>query len=179
MVRSSVDRALEKVRQGERMGLDSFDSRNGAAMQLTQCAEAHTYYVIVKSFIESLGGEQVMSMTPHNQNTLRSLCQIFSLHYMLNESGAFLESGVLRGTDLVELRRVLMSLLEQVRPEAVALVDAFDIPDIILRSVLGRKDGDVYRALWEWVQLNPINKHRFGVHPVYRKYTKQLLKSNL
>lgn len=179
MVRSSVDRALEKVRQGERMGLDSFDSRNGAAMQLTQCAEAHTYYVIVKSFIESLGGEQVMSMTPHNQNTLRSLSHIFSLHYMLNESGAFLESGVLRGTDLVELRRVLMSLLEQVRPEAVALVDAFDIPDIILRSVLGRKDGDVYRALWEWVQLNPINKHRFGVHPVYRKYTKQLLKSNL
>ena len=179
MARSCVDRALAKVREGERMGLDSFDSRNGAAMQLTQCAEAHSYYVIVKSFLESLGGKKVTTMTPHNQATLRSLSHIFSLHYMLNESGAFLESGVLRGADLVELRRVLMSLLEQVRPEAVALVDAFDIPDIILRSVLGRKDGDVYNALWEWVQLNPKNKHRFGVHPVYRKYTKQLLKSNL
>ena len=179
MARSCVDRALGKVREGERMGLDSFDSRNGAAMQLTQCAEAHAYYVIVKSFIESLGGKEVTTMTPHNRTTLQSLSHIFSLHYMLNESGAFLESGVLRGTDLVELRRVLMSLLEQVRPEAVSLVDAFDIPDIILRSVLGRKDGDVYKALWEWVQLNPKNKHRFGVHPVYRKYTKQLLKSNL
>ncbi|KAI6653659.1 Peroxisomal acyl-coenzyme A oxidase 1 [Oopsacas minuta] len=179
MARSSVDRALAKLRDGARKGNDRFDARNGAAIELTQCAEAHTYYVIVKSFIESVEGREVRSMISHNQTILQSLSNVFSLHYMLSRSGSFLECGVLHSTDLVELRRVLMSLLEQVRPEAVALVDAFDIPDIILRSVLGRKDGDVYRAMWEWVELNPRNKHRFGVHPVYRKYTKQLLKSSL
>ena len=106
----------------------------------------------------------VKSMSHENQRILKCLSDVFSLHYVLNKSGAFMQCGVLHSTDLVELRRVILSLLQEVRPEAVALVDAFDIPDMVLRSVLGRKDGDVYKAMWEWVQLNPRNKHRFGVH---------------
>ena len=179
MARASVDRAVARLREGEARGCDQFDARNAAAVELVQCAEAHTYYVIVKSFIESLEKETVSRMSHDNQRILKRLSDLFSLHYVLTRSGAFIECGVLHSSDLVELRSVILSLLQEVRPEAVALVDAFDIPDMVLRSVLGRKDGDVYRAMWEWVQLNPRNKHRFGVHPVYRKYTKQLLKSNL
>ena len=179
MARASVDRAVGKLREGEMRGCDQFDARNAAAVELVECAEAHTYYVIVKSFIVSLEQEPVRSMRQENQGILKCLSDVFSLHYMLSKSGAFIECGALHRTDLVELRRLILSLLQTVRPEAVALVDAFDIPDRVLRSVLGRKDGDVYRAMWEWVQLNPRNKHRFGVHPVYGKYTKQLLKSHL
>ena len=179
MARASVDSAVAKIREGEMRGCDQFDARNSAAIELVECAEAHTYYVIVKSFIESLEKAVVKSMSHENQRILKCLSDVFSLHYVLNKSGAFMQCGVLHSTDLVELRRVILSLFQEVRPEAVALVDAFDIPDMVLRSVLGRKDGDVYKAMWEWVQLNPRNKHRFGVNPVYRKYTKQLLKSNL
>ena len=179
MVRASVDRAAARLREGKARGCDQFDARNAAAIELVQCAEAHTYYVIVRSFIESLEKKAVSSMIHDNQRILKCLSDLFSLQYVLSRSGAFIECGVLHSSDLVELRSVVLSLLQEVRPEAVALVDAFDIPDMVLRSVLGRKDGDVYRAMWEWVQLNPRNKHRFGVHPVYGKYTKQLLKSNL
>ena len=41
---------------------------------------------------------------------------------------------------------------------AVPLVDAFDIPDAVLNSALGRYDGDVYRHLYEWAQKAPRNK---------------------
>ena len=44
------------------------------------------------------------------------------------------------------------------RPEAVPLVDAFDIHDKILNSALGRYDGDVYRYLYEWALKAPRNK---------------------
>ena len=44
------------------------------------------------------------------------------------------------------------------RHEAVSLVDAFDYPDAILNSCLGRYDGDVYTHLYKWAQKAPRNK---------------------
>ena len=43
------------------------------------------------------------------------------------------------------------------RPEAVALVDAFDISDVDLNSVLGRYDGNVYENLFEMAKKSPMN----------------------
>ena len=37
-------------------------------------------------------------------------------------------------------------------------MDAFDIPDTVLNSALGRYDGDVYRHLYEWALKAPRNK---------------------
>jgi len=38
-------------------------------------------------------------------------------------------------------------LLGEIRPDAVALVDAFDFPDNILNSSIGRFDGNIYESL--------------------------------
>ena len=57
-------------------------------------------------------------------------------------------------------RSLLYSLLADVRREAVPLVDAFDVPDEILNSALGRYDGDVYTHLYEWAQRAPRNKKK-------------------
>ena len=59
-----------------------------------------------------------------------------------------------------QVRLFLYSLLREVRKEAVPLVDAFDVPDQILNSALGRYDGDVYRHLYEWAQRAPRNKSK-------------------
>ena len=179
MVRASVERAATRVREGEERGLDYFDAWNASAIQLIQCAEAHTYYVIVKSFIETLEKPDVKDLSSANQRILKCLSDIFSLHFMMEKSGAFIESGVIYGSDLEDIRRVFVSRLQEVRLGAVSLVDGFDFPDFVLRSVLGRKDGDVYRAMWDWAQLNPRNKHKGGVHPVYKRYTRNLIKSKL
>ena len=179
MAHSCMERAVAKVTQGEKNGLDYFDAWNAAAIELIQCAEAHTHYIMVKSFIENLDREEVRELSAYNQFMLKCMSDIFSLDYILDKSGLFIESGALSASDLTELRQVLQSLVLEVRPAAISLVDAFDYPDFVLRSVLGRKDGDVYTALWEWVQNNPRNKHKGGVHPVYKKYTRKLLKSKM
>lgn len=51
----------------------------------------------------------------------------------------------------------IKELLCQLRPNAVALVDAFDLHDKKLNSVLGRYDGNVYEHLFEWARHSPLN----------------------
>jgi hypothetical protein len=52
------------------------------------------------------------------------------------------------------LNRKVLTLLEDIRPNAVALVDAFDYPDQLLQSCLGRYDGQVYEALYNYEHAN-------------------------
>lgn len=51
----------------------------------------------------------------------------------------------------------IKELLSQLRPNAVALVDAFDFPDRKLNSVLGRYDGNCYEHMYEWARRSPLN----------------------
>jgi acyl-CoA oxidase len=60
--------------------------------------------------------------------------------------------------------------LLQVRPNAVALVDAFNY----LGSVLGRYDGDVYPALYEEAWKDPLNET--VVPEGYHEYLRPLIK---
>lgn len=71
----------------------------------------------------------------------------------------------------------LPDLYARLRPNLVALVDAFDFHDhelgecensprvqrlssFSIDSCLGRYDGQVYEALMERAQLNPTNQHK-------------------
>ena len=64
--------------------------------------------------------------------------------------------------------------LLQVRPSAVALVDAFNYTDHYLGSVLGRYDGDVYPALYEEAWKDPLNET--VVPEGYHEYLRPLIR---
>jgi hypothetical protein len=55
-------------------------------------------------------------------------------------------SSCAAGKQLHWARRGVYALLAAIRPDAVALVDAFGFEDYLLNSALGRRDGDVYRC---------------------------------
>lgn len=61
------------------------------------------------------------------------------------------------GPQATLVRSALYRQLAEVRPDAVALVDGFGLTDYLLNSALGRKDGDVYRALYDMAQASPLN----------------------
>jgi len=48
--------------------------------------------------------------------------------------------------------------MEEIRPDIIALTDAFDIPDRILGSALGKYDGNVYEALFQTALKSPLNQ---------------------
>ena len=50
----------------------------------------------------------------------------------------------------------------QLRPETIALVDAFDISDTVLNSALGSYDGRVYEQLFESARTSAMNVDHQG-----------------
>lgn len=67
--------------------------------------------------------------------------------------------------------------LLQVRPNAVALVDAFNYTDHYLGSILGRYDGNVYPKLYDEAWKDPMNDT--AVPDGYHEYIRPLLKQQL
>lgn len=68
-------------------------------------------------------------------------------------------------------------MLAAIRPNAVGIVDGFDIRDEILASALGAYDGNVYQRLFDEAMKSPLNQE--SVNQSYQKYLKPFLKSNL
>ena len=77
-----------------------------------------------------------------------------------------------------------MRLLEEIRPHAVRLVDAWRFPDWQLDSSLGRYDGKVYEDMFERAsELNPLNALTIDPYPnsevLIKKDEREKLRSKL
>jgi acyl-CoA oxidase len=115
-------------------------------------ARAHCAYVLLYHF------HRAVTTAPQPlQAVLLRLLQLFALHGCERDIGAFLEDGYLSATQAGHVREAVRTLLSQIRPDAVALVDAFHHHDHRLNSTLGRYDGEVYPALMEAAQRESLN----------------------
>lgn len=83
----------------------------------------------------------------------------------------------LKPSDVPSIQSLLEESLKLIRPNAVGLVDSFDIRDEILGSALGVYDGNVYERLLEDAKKSPLNQE--PVNESFHKYLKPFLKSNL
>ncbi|XP_028912909.1 peroxisomal acyl-coenzyme A oxidase 1 isoform X1 [Ornithorhynchus anatinus] len=141
---------------------------NLTSVDLVRASEAHCHYVVVKLFAEKL--TQVTDKPL--QAVLNNLCLLYALHGINEKAGDFLQGGILTEAQVSQANQHVKELLTALRPEAVALVDAFDFQDAILGSVLGRHDGRVYENMFEWAKNSPLNKTE--VHPSFHKHLKPL-----
>jgi len=140
------------VKMENKMKKVSFDQAwNECAILLKDAAECHIYYFMMKKFIETIRLEK----DPHVLRVLEQLCALFGLQNMKDGQNwvGIIPADV---SELVDTS--IEQLLVQIRPNAVVLVDAFDIPDRVLNSTIGRRDGNVYEALYEGAKKSAINK---------------------
>jgi len=84
---------------------------------------------------------------------LSKVCSLYALTNILDDNWA----GFIDLKTLTLAREAVVELLDAIRPDAIALVDAFDIPDRVINSVLGHSDGNVYEALYEAAKKSPLN----------------------
>nr|QFF91504.1 acyl-CoA oxidase 1 isoform 1 [Potamotrygon motoro] len=141
---------------------------NNTAIDLVRASEAHCHYVVVKLFAAKL--TEITDISVHD--VLCTLFQLYALYGISKNSGDFLHAGIFNDQEISQVQQRVKELLTAVRPNAVALVDAFDYPDAILSSVLGRYDGNVYEHMFEWAKRSPLNKTE--VHESFYKYLKPL-----
>ncbi|XP_034059323.1 peroxisomal acyl-coenzyme A oxidase 1 isoform X2 [Gymnodraco acuticeps] len=144
------------------------DAWNNSSIDLVRASDAHCHYVVVKLFTDKLG--EIGDTAIHS--VLSTLALLYALHGIKNNSGDFLQAGLLSVPQVLQVSVRVKELLSQLRPNAVALVDSFDINDKRLNSILGRYDGNVYEHLFEWARRSPLNATE--VHESFHKYLKPL-----
>ena len=109
--------------------------------------------------------ETILERTPRNSDNFKILSFVLQQLNVLPLSWYNLyvclfspKDGFFSPKQVSLLKNKLADLLAEIRPNAVALVDAFDYPDKVLDSCLGRYDGQVYQALYDYAKSSPLNQ---------------------
>ncbi|XP_039880690.1 peroxisomal acyl-coenzyme A oxidase 1 isoform X4 [Simochromis diagramma] len=163
-----VELAAKSIQQELQRRKSQEDAWNNSAIDLVRASNAHCHYVVVKLFTDKLG--EVADTAVHS--VLSTLALLYTLYGITKNSGDFLQAGLLSVPQVMQISSRIKELLAQLRPNAVALADAFDIHDKKLNSVLGRYDGNVYEHMFEWARKSPLNATE--VHESFHKYLKPL-----
>ncbi|XP_002732026.1 peroxisomal acyl-coenzyme A oxidase 1-like [Saccoglossus kowalevskii] len=146
---------------------------NESHIELLKAAEVHSHYYVVKNYVNSV---KQLTMSQPLKSVMISLCQLYALHGIQQSAGDFLQDGYMNGNQIAMATEQMLLLLDVIRPNAVALCDAFDVPDELLGSILGRYDGNVYENMYLWAKSSPLNKTE--VHESYYQYLKPMLKGS-
>ncbi|KAM7494059.1 hypothetical protein LguiB_028668 [Lonicera macranthoides] len=143
---------------------------------LVEAAVAHCQLIVVSKFIEKLK-QEIPGKGVKKQ--LEVLCNIYALSLLHKHQGEFLATGSITPKQGYLANDQLRSLYSQVRPNAIALVDAFNYTDHFLGSILGCYDGNVYPKLYEAAWKDPLNDSVVpdGFHEYVRPMLKQQLRT--
>ncbi|XP_054795744.1 peroxisomal acyl-coenzyme A oxidase 1-like [Prosopis cineraria] len=141
---------------------------------LVEAAVAHCQLIVVSKFLEKL--QQDIPGKGVKQQ-LQILCSIYALFLVHKNLGDFLSTGCITAKQGSLGNEQLRSLYSQVRPNAIALVDAFNYTDHYLGSALGRYNGNVYPTLYEEAWKDPLNDS--VVPDGYQEYVRPMLKQQL
>uniref|UniRef100_A0A0A9YPZ1 Acyl-coenzyme A oxidase n=1 Tax=Lygus hesperus TaxID=30085 RepID=A0A0A9YPZ1_LYGHE len=169
-----ISETYEKVERLIESGTPSELAANHYSIQLVKCAEAHCRLFLVEKYFEAI---KIAKVSQPLKKVLNELAMLYGVYYLLKDLGLFLSYSNVRISDVAGIEEWQHSLLASLRPNAVSIVDGFDISDEILSSPLGAYDGDVYQRLMDEAMKSPLNKE--PVNSSFEKYLKPFLKSNM
>ncbi|XP_078033194.1 acyl-coenzyme A oxidase 1 [Augochlora pura] len=167
--------AAENMDRRISRGVSPEDAWNETSIELARCAEAHCRAFLVMKFIECV--KEITFVSKELRTVLQHMCELYAVYWVLQRLGDFLQFSTLRSEDVPSLQTWLEDLLAAIRPNAVGIVDGFDIRDEILCSALGAYDGNVYERLFAEAMKSPLNQE--SVNESFKKYLKPFLKSNM
>ncbi|GAQ05876.1 peroxisomal acyl-coenzyme A oxidase 1 [Aspergillus lentulus] len=156
-------------------------SWNSLLVDFWRLSTAHSQYLVVKNFYEAVSSpELAANLGPETTKIMHNLFRLYALHTLEREAAEFFSSGAVTVRQITLTRtNAVMKLLDEIRPHAVRLVDAWKIPDWQLDSSLGRYDGDVYPDLFNRASQNPVNDLVFDPYPWNEAVLKNAPKSKL
>ncbi len=117
--------AAKRFRKHLDAGMDSFDAFNQTQYHMLNVGHAYIERVILEQFIEALNSVEDNGL----RGILRKLSQLFALGQIEKNKGWYLEHEYMSGVKTKAIRKEINQLCWEVRQDAVALVDAFRIPD--------------------------------------------------
>jgi acyl-CoA oxidase len=118
---ASAAKRLKKLIDG---GLEPYDAYNVVQSQMIDVSQAYLELIILEQFqlaIQEVKDEDC-------KKVLSKLCQLYALSQIELNKGWFLEDGYMEAVKTKAIRKMVGQLCWEIRPDAVFLVDAFNIP---------------------------------------------------
>lgn len=152
----AITRAGEALAAFKAQGVSADDVWNRASPLLYRAAGSHVRYFVFEKFVASLRQCEDVGC----RQALERLAVIYALTDVQNGSQWL---GLLQYEEGVWAEELLAEASAELRPDVVAMTDAFDFPDRILNSALGGKDGKVYEALLDAARRSALNVDAKGI----------------
>jgi len=145
--------------------LDQTTAFNMFSNDLLKATYAHCYYIISVNFLKKI--EECFD--PKLNKVLTKLFHLYTWTNFLDDNwGQIFESN-----QHLVIRDAVYEVMDELRPDAIALTDAFAYPDNLLKSTIGSYDGNVYENLFNAAQHSVLNQQE-----VFDGYT-EFLKPHL
>lgn len=116
-------------------GMDSFDALNVVQHHFVNVGQAYIERIVLEQFQAQVG----KIMDEECQKSLRQLCQLYALHTIEQNRGWYLEQGYMEGVKTKAIRKMVNQLCWEIRQDAVALTDAFAIPESCLAAPIAMR----------------------------------------
>jgi len=120
----------------------------------------------VKYFILATFGKEVDALPDNADDGVKEvLHELFILYALSDMVAGERWAGLLEAAEVDAADAALSLLCMRLRPNIIALTDAFDFSDTVLNSALGRHDGRVYEALYASARASAMNLGKDGQLP--------------
>ncbi|QOG01428.1 acyl-CoA dehydrogenase [Flavobacterium sp. MDT1-60] len=122
--------AAQRIKKLVDNGLEPYDAFNVVQHQMIDVAQAYLERVVLEQF-------QAAIKTVEDEKSkviLTQLNQLYALSQLEKNKGWYLEDGYMEAVKTKAIRKMVNQLCWDIRPDAVALVNAFDIPESCLSA---------------------------------------------
>lgn len=127
--------AAKRIKKLIENGLEAYDAFNVVQHQMIDVAQAYLERIILEQFQEALRTIE----DENSKQILIKLYQLFALSQLEKNKGWYLEDGYMEAAKTKAIRKIVNQLCWDIRPDAVALVNAFDIPESCLSAPIARQ----------------------------------------
>lgn len=127
--------AAKRIKKLVEEGLEAYDAFNVVQHQMIDVAQAYLERVVLEQF-------QAAIQTVEDENSkaiLIKLNQLYALSQIEKNKAWYLEDGYMEAVKTKAIRKMVNQLCWDIRPDAVALVNAFDIPESCLAAPIAVK----------------------------------------
>ncbi|KAG0001077.1 acyl-Coenzyme A oxidase, partial [Modicella reniformis] len=120
---------------------------NTNQVELVRLADVHAWRYFLILYQRGITREKHTPVYP----MLVKMGQLMSTFVLRKHLDLFMEEGYFDGSHAKHVRQLFLDQCKDLRRDAVALVDAWVVPDFVLKAPIGKYDGNIYPAYFATV----------------------------
>jgi acyl-CoA oxidase len=128
--KTTLASAAKRIKKLIDSGLDPYDAFNIVQHQMIDVAQAYLERIVLEQFQEAIKTIE----DKNSKEVMLKLYQLYALSQIEKNKGWYLEDGYMEAVKTKAIRKMVNQLCWEIRPDAVSLVQAFDIPDSCLAA---------------------------------------------